>query len=66
MKRIYRNDVSNITKEKQSIAHKGKSHSNETKQRISKAMQNYWAKLPTKPTTNNNSTSSTEQIYGKK
>ena len=65
MKRIYRNDVSNSTREKQSVAHKGKTHSNETKQRISRAMCNYWAKLPTKPTTNN-TTSTTEKIYGKK
>lgn len=65
MKRIYRNDVSNMTKEKQSVAHRGKNHTNETKQKISKAMQDYWAKLPTKPINNNNSTSTIGKIYGR-
>lgn len=45
-KRIYRNDVSQQTREKQSIAHQGRKHSNDTKQKISKAMCDYWAKLP--------------------
>lgn len=45
-KRIYRNDVSPETREKQSIAHQGKKLSNDTKQKISKSMTDYWAKLP--------------------
>lgn len=45
-KRLYRNDVSAETREKQSIAHQGRKHSNGTKQRISKSMCDYWAKLP--------------------
>ncbi len=42
-KRIYRNDVSQLTREKQSIAHQGRKHSNNTKQKISKAICDYWA-----------------------
>jgi hypothetical protein len=64
MKRIYRNDVSFETKQKQSVAHKNKKHSTATKQRISRSLQKYWASLPTKPSENN--TSTTEKIYGKK
>lgn len=65
MKRIYRNDVSKVTKEKQSIAHRGKKHSTASKQRISQSLQKYWATLPVKPK-NNNNISTTEKIYGKK
>lgn len=60
---IYRNDVSQQAREKQSIAHQGRKHSNDTKQKISKAACDYWAKLPMKPI-NNNDTLTTE-IYGK-
>ena len=63
-KRIYRNDVSQLTREKQSIAHQGRKHSNDTKQKISKAMCDYWASLPMKPI-NNNNTSATDTNYGK-
>lgn len=63
-KRIYRNDTSLETREKQSIAHKGRKHTNDTKMKISKSMCNYWAKLPQKPI--NNNTSTTENNYGKK
>ena len=62
-KRIYRNDVSQQTREKQSIAHQGRKHSNDTQQKISKAMCDYGAKLPMKPI-NNNDTSTTD-TYGK-
>lgn len=65
MKRIYRNDVSEETREKQSVAHSGKKHSNATKQKISQSMVKYWATLPVKPE-NNNNISTTEKIYGKK
>lgn len=64
MKRMYRNDVSDETKQKQSIAHKGKRHSESSKQKISQSLTKYWATLGLKPT--NNNTSTTEQIYGKK
>ena len=37
-KRLYRNDVSAETREKQSIAHQGRKHSNDTKHRISKSL----------------------------
>jgi hypothetical protein len=62
-KRLYRNDASAETREKQSIAHQGRKHSNYTKQKISKAMCDYWAKLPMKPITNNET--STTDTYGK-
>ena len=52
--RIYRNDVSQQTRDKQSIAHKGRKQSEQTKQRISKSMTDYWAKLPLKPITGDN------------
>jgi hypothetical protein len=63
MKRFYRNDVSQETKAKQSLAHQGRKHSNSTKNKISKALCNYWAKLPLKPTDNNNN-SKNQQVYG--
>lgn len=66
MKRVFRNDVSNITKEKQSLSHRGKTHSIETKNKISQSLQKYWAGLPTKPSTNNNNQTTTEKIYGEK
>lgn len=64
MKRMYRNDVSDETKQKQSMSHKGKRHSESSKQKISQSLTQYWATLGPKPT--NNNTSTTEQIYGKK
>ena len=64
-RRIYRNDVSPQTREKQSLAHQGRKHSNDTKQKISKAMCDYWAKLPMKPINGNNNGTSTTDIYGK-
>ena len=66
MKRIYRNDTSPLTREKQSISHKGKKHSTETKRLISQKLQKYWSSLPSKPTTNNNTPSTIELTYGKK
>lgn len=61
-KRVYRNDVSDTTRQKQSLAHQGRKLSSDTKRKISKSMQNYWAQLPMKPTNDNNS--STTDIYG--
>lgn len=65
-KRLYRNDVSQETRAKQSFAHKGKKHSNETKRLISQQLQKYWNGLGYKPNTNNNQTSTIEKIYGEK
>ena len=62
-KRIFRNDVSDETRMKQSISHQGRKLPNSVKQKISKAMCDYWAKLPMKPI-NNNDTSNTD-VYGK-
>lgn len=64
-KRLYRNDVSVETREKQSIAHQGRRHSAETKRLISQQLQKYWSSLPSKPT-NNNTASTIGTIYGKK
>lgn len=64
-KRLYRNDVSDITREKQSLAHQGRKHSIESRNKISQSLQKYWAGLGTKPTTNSNNTSTTEKVYGK-
>lgn len=50
MKRIYRNDMSDSQKEKLSAINKGKTLSQQTKQRISKSMERYWNSLPYKPT----------------
>lgn len=51
MKRIYRNDMSQ--RQKENIAQKltGRKMSEETKEKISKSMRKYWAKLPTRPLT---------------
>lgn len=61
MKRIYRNCISDSTREKQSLAHKGRRHSESTKQKISRSLSNYWAQLPYSP---NNNKSTNEKIYG--
>lgn len=60
-KRRYRNDMSD--QQKQAISQKltGRTLSNDTKQKISKSMQDYWASLPMKPVT---STGSTENNNG--
>ena len=60
-KRVYRNDMSD--QQKQAISQKltGRTLSNDTKQKISKSMQDYWASLPMKPVT---STGSTENNNG--
>ena len=50
MKRIYRNDMSDSQKEKLSAINKGKTLSQQTRQRISKSMEKYWNSLPYKPT----------------
>lgn len=64
IKRRYRNDMSD--QQKQAISRKltGRTLSNDTKQKISKSMEKYWASLPMKPITSsgntNNSATSTE------
>lgn len=63
-KRLFRNDVSLATREKQSVAHKGRKHSIETRNKISQALCKHWSSLPSKPT-NNNTTSTTDTVYGK-
>lgn len=60
-KRIYRNDMPEAQRQAISNRLKGRSLSNDTKQKISKSMQDYWASLPMKPVT---STGSTENNNG--
>lgn len=51
MHRIYRNDMTQAQKDKIAAANIGKHHSQQTKDRISRSMQQYWAGLPYKPNT---------------
>lgn len=60
-KRQYRNDMSDEQKQKISQKLQGRKLSNDTKNKISKSMCDYWQSLSYKPvtstgTTNNNST----------
>lgn len=54
MIRVYRNDISDETREKQSLAHRGRKQSEATKAKISQSLEKYWAKLPMKPNDNVN------------
>lgn len=54
-KRRYRNDMSDEQRQKISQKLKGRTLSNDTKRKISQSMEKYWASLPTKPITGNNS-----------
>lgn len=56
MRRIYRNDMSDSQKEKLSAINKGKTLSQQTKQRISRSMEKYWNSLPYKPTSGSTGT----------
>lgn len=51
MKRIYRNDMSTAQRMKLSRANIGKRLSQDTKDKISKSMEEYWSSLPYKPGT---------------
>lgn len=53
-KRQYRNDMPDSQREKISQKLTGRKLSNDTKMKISKSMQDYWANLPLKPATGNN------------
>lgn len=59
MRRIYRNDMAQSQKDKIAAANKGKTLSDETKRKISRAMAQYWAKLPYKPPTPSGTTTGT-------
>lgn len=54
-KRQYRNDMSDEQKQKISQKLTGRKLSSDTKRKISQSMEKYWASLPTKPITDNNS-----------
>ena len=58
-KRIWRNDMPQTQKDKIAAANTGKHLSDETKRRISRAMAQYWAKLPYKPPTTSGATTGT-------
>lgn len=60
MKRTYRNDMTQQQKDKIAAAHTGKTLSPHTRELIAKAMREYWATLPMKPTSEQpNATGST-------
>lgn len=48
--RKYRQPTDDV-RTKMSIAHTGHTHSEETKQKISRSMRNYWLTIPDVPTT---------------
>lgn len=54
MKRIYRNDMSPVQKEKIAAQNRGKKLSPQTKAKISKALSKYWDSLPYKPSSSGN------------
>lgn len=60
-KRQYRNDMPEA--QKQAISQKltGRKLSNDTKMKISRSMEKYWASLPTKPITSTSGTTSWEE-----
>lgn len=51
MHRKYRNDMPQSQKDKIAAANVGKTLSPQTKDKISRSMQKYWAGLPLKPAT---------------
>jgi len=59
MHRIYRNDMTQAQKDKIAAANTGRRHSQQTKDRISRSMQQYWAGLPYKPNTDDTDDDST-------
>lgn len=62
VKRQYRNDMPEAQRQAISQKLQGRKLSQDTKQKISKAMQDYWASLPMKPVTS--TTGSTENNNG--
>ena len=58
-KRVWRNDMPQTQKDKIAQANTGKHLSDETKAKISAALCDYWASLPTKPITASGNTAST-------
>ena len=63
MHRIYRNDMTQAQKDKIAAANTGRRHSQQTKDRISRSMQQYWAGLPYKPNTDDDSTPTPPDPY---
>ena len=61
MKRMYRNDMSDQQKRAISMKLQGRTLRQSTKDKISKAMQEYWASLPLKPATDPYENNTTEE-----
>lgn len=61
-KRQYRNDMSDAQREKISQKLTGRKLSNDTKAKIAKSMERYWASLPMKPVTSTGSTDTSTKI----
>ena len=59
MKRIYRNDMPQQQKDKIAAANKGKTLTQQTRAKISKSLQQYWQRLPMKPSDNGGTSGST-------
>lgn len=59
-KRQYRNDMPEAQKQAISDKLKGRKLSNDTKMKISKSMEKYWASLPMKPVTSTGTGTSQE------
>ena len=49
MRRVYRNDMSQSQKDKIAASNVGKHLSQSTRDKISKALERYWSRLPYKP-----------------
>lgn len=65
-KRIYRNDMAPEQKQAISKSLTGRKHSSDTKLKIAKALEKYWAELPFKPVTpTENNDTAHERVYGK-
>lgn len=60
-KRQYRNDMSDAQREKISQKLTGRKLSNDTKAKIAKSMERYWASLPLKPITSTGNTETSQE-----
>lgn len=60
-KRQYRNDMPDAQREKISQKLTGRKLSNDTKAKIAKSMERYWASLPMKPVTSTGDTGASQE-----
>lgn len=56
MKRQFRNYMSQQQKDKIGFANKGRKHTQQTKDKISKSLEKYWSQLPIKPASSGGTT----------